>query len=88
MNLWVFRNEPGTSAYCFCTKQPQPIYGDDMRRVVYTDYGELMGCIPSVTFEALFRNLRFESGGYRRVRLDYGVDEKGVNYYKLTEIRQ
>ncbi len=68
MKLWVFRNEPGTGYY-FCTKQPSPIYKDDMRGVVYTEYGELLGCIPTLTFEQLFPMLKFEGGSYHKVEI-------------------
>jgi len=86
MKLYVFRNEPGTG-YMFCTQQPTPIYKDDMRGVVYTDYGELLGCIPTVTFEHLFPMLKFEGGSYRQVRLEAETDDLlGITGYVLTQI--
>ena len=78
MKLWVFRNEPGTGSYCFCTKQPSPIYGDDMRRVVYTDYGELVGCIPKITFEALFPSLAFKGGNYVCMNVDTVANQLNI----------
>ncbi len=80
MKYWVFRNEPD-SGYYFCTKVPQPIYGDDMRRVVYTDYGELIGCIPTLTFERLFPALKFEDGGYRVVTVEKVDFAEGMGYW-------
>lgn len=74
MKLHVFRNEPGTGYY-FCTDKPQPLYKDDMRGVVYTNYGELLGVIPTLTFEALFPKLQFESGGYRKVDIEEGLED-------------
>lgn len=87
MKLWVFRNEPGTGSYCFCTKEPEPIYGDDMRRVVYTSYGELVGCMPKLTFEALFPALKFGGGSYRRIQVDDIVDvELEITGYTLIQV--
>lgn len=83
MKLYIFRNEPGTG-YNFCTKQPEPIYRDNMRSVVYTNYGELLGCIPTLTFERLFPKLRFEGGAYRIVSVECGVNNiEGTAYYKI-----
>lgn len=83
MKLWVFRNEPGTSYY-FCTKQPEPIFKDDMKGVVYTDYGTLVGGIPIATFEALFPALKFEGGGYRQIVIDSGANNiEGTAYYNI-----
>lgn len=80
MKLYVFRNEPDTGYY-FCTDVPQPIYGDDMRRVVYTNYGDLIGVIPTLTFERLFPALKFAGGGYRVVDVEevanQGWDTRG-----------
>lgn len=69
MRLYVFRDEPGTGCYHFCTGVPQPIYSDDMRRVIYTDYGRSLGTIPRLTFEALFPKLTVEPGGYQSIKV-------------------
>lgn len=81
MKLWIFRNEPGTGYY-FCTKEPEPIFKDDMRGVVYTNYGKLLGCIPTLTFERLFPALKFESGGYRKME----VSELTVDNFRVYAI--
>ena len=84
MKLWVFRNEPGTGYY-FCTKQPEPIYGDDMKSVVYTNYGELIGCIPTLTFNGLFPQLVLLSGNYCRIDVDDTSTYEGRPAYRMTK---
>jgi len=69
MKLWMFQNEPGVGYY-FCTKEPSSIYKDNMRGVVYTNYGKLIGCIPTLTFDRLFPALKFEGGSYRKVEIE------------------
>ncbi len=87
MKLYIFRNEPGTG-YMFCTHQPQPIYKDDMRGVVYTNYGEMLGCIPTLTFERLFPALKFDGGGYRKIDIEEGLEEDySTTIYVLKGIR-
>ena len=87
VKIWIFRNEPGTGYYC-CTKQPSPIYGDDMRRIVYTDYGTLLGCIPTLTFDALFPALKFAGGGYRFIDIADNTEYEGVGTYIIQEIER